>query len=252
MSKLRKKKNIIAQLIIYFFLIIILFEYYQKYSSKFKYKKFMDSLKQQIYKNNLDSNYIEKFEKVFYNYDNEFLEKNFIFIINILIEVIISVFSLVGIIINIIAIFYNKKLIIIISIFIFCIILLINIYILYNSLFNEKKNIDLSKEEINKFGEFRAEIEHNLHSVSKRILFLKIYSFLLIVCSFCKIILSFILFFNIKNEEEIINKSNNQNNQNKVEIELIKNENFHENETTDNETVDILIRNISDLNNNIN
>ena len=242
MLKITKKKNIISQLIIYFFLIIILFGYYEKFSSRFKYKNFMDSVKQQINKNNLDSNYIVKFEKVFYNYDKGFLEKNFMFIIIISIEVVIVVFSLVGIIINIIAIFFNKKMIFI-SIFIFCIILRIKIYVLYNSFFNEKKSIDLSDDEINKFGEFKKEIKDNLHSVTIRIFFLRIYSFLLIICSFGNIFLSIILFCNIKKEEENVNNANNENNQFKVELGLIKNENIHENETIDDETVDNLIKN---------
>ena len=232
MLKMEKNKIIILQLLIYIIKVIILIEYYRKFRTRFKYKKFIDSLKEYIKKNNLNINYIEKFEKVFFHYDNGVLEKNFNFLIIILIEAFIIVFSLVGIIINIMAIYYNRKMVFISYCF-FSIIFFIEIYAIYFSLFIEKDSLDLTDNEINEFGEFKKEIETEIYSVYIRILFLRIYSFVLLICSLGNIFLSFILFCNIKNEEKTEIIENKGNNQLKIELELINNENNHENESNE-------------------
>ena len=139
---------------------------------------------------------------------------------------------MIGIIINIIAIYYNRK-IVFISYCFFSIIFFIEIYAIYFSLFIEKDSLDLTDNEINEFGEFKKEIETEIYSVYIRILFLRIYSFILLICSLGNIFLSFILFCNIKNEEKTEIIENKGNNQLKIELELINNENNHENESNE-------------------
>ena len=55
--------------------------------------------------------------------------------------------------------------------------------------FLENYELALTDDELNQFGNFKKEILNNLHSVYKRILYLRIYSTYLIICSIIHIII---------------------------------------------------------------
>ena len=76
---------------------------------------------------------------------------------------------------------------------------IVGIIELYNVFINEKGNVDLSYEEMERFGNFKSEIMKNLNEVNNRIFYLRMYSIILLICSFIHIILSFIICYSTKN-----------------------------------------------------
>ena len=90
----------------------------------------------------------------------------------------------------------------------------------YNAIFKEKTELDLTDSELEEFKEMRAEIESKLLTVKIRIFFLRFCSLVLIITSIINIVLNvYIIIFNKKldNEkykEDIMNKSNEENNSN--------------------------------------
>ena len=90
----------------------------------------------------------------------------------------------------------------------------------YNAIFKEKNELDLTDSELEEFKEMRAEIESKLLTVKIRIFFLRFCSLVLIITSIINIVLNvYIIIFNKKldNEkykEDIMNKSNEENNSN--------------------------------------
>ena len=90
----------------------------------------------------------------------------------------------------------------------------------YNAIFKEKTELDLTDSELKEFKEMRAEIDSKLLTVKIRIFFLRVCSLVLIITSIINIVLNvYIIIFNKKldNEkykEDIMNKSNEENNSN--------------------------------------
>ena len=193
-----KRRLIIIQLIILCLQIYALYDFCEKNSTRYNYHSFINSIIEEVNKNNLYSRYVDKFEEVFYHYwDNGGLGKGLILLFVIIVHFIIGLFSLFGLLINNYSINHNKT-----KCFSFCLYIytfLVGIIEIYFVFTEEIGKVDLSDEEIDKFGNFKSEIMKNLNEVNNRIFYLRIYSVILLICSFIHIILSFIICYSTKN-----------------------------------------------------
>jgi len=91
-----------------------------------------------------------------------------------------------------------------IPIFMFNLNLLTSFFEFYFAFFYESSELDLTEAQLKHFNDFKEKIINNLNSVSKRIIFLKIYSILLIICSIIHIIFTIILRKTIINEKATV------------------------------------------------
>ena len=189
-----KVKNII----IFCSQVYCLYDFCKKNKTRYDYRDFMVSLIQEVNKNKLPEGYIYKFEKVFNHYsDSTGLGHGLALLFVVIIHLIIGIFSFVGLLINNYSINHNKT-----KCFSFCLYIytfLVGIIEIYFVFTEEIGKVDLSDEEIDKFGNFKSEIMKNLNEVNNRIIYLKTYSIILLICSFIHIIFCIIICYSNKN-----------------------------------------------------
>ena len=217
---IEKKKTIILILLIIIYTIHIfsIFGYANRYSSRYKYKNFMDEIESYSI-NHLNSSYIGIFQEVFGRYwDNGVLGKGIEMIIMGTVEFFIGIISIIGIILTCISLNKNKNKFAQIVLFIYTIV--IGCFELYLAIFKEKNKLNLTDSQLEEFKGMRESIESNLASVKARVLFLRVYSALLIITSIINIILNiFIRKLNKKSElvnyrDDKMNNSTDGNNSN--------------------------------------
>ena len=218
---IEKKKKIILILltIVSAIQIISIFGYYNIYSSRYKYKYFMDEIESYIYFNNLSRSYVGEFQDVFGRYwDNGVVGKGIEMAFVGFLELFIGIISIIGILLNCISLKKNKNISTQIVLFIYTI--FIGGLELHSAIFKEKNKLNLTDSQLEEFKGMRGTIEWYLSSVKERVLFLRIYSALLIITSFINIIFNVIIIkLNKKSElanyrEDIMNTSTDGNNSN--------------------------------------
>lgn len=218
---IEKKKKIILVLLIIVSAIqlISILGYFIRYSSRYKYQHFMDEIEGYISQNHLNSNYIYEFRNVFGHYwDNGVLGKGIEMILIGTLEFFIGIISIIGIALNYISLYKNKNKFTQIVLFILAIV--IGCIELFYAIFKEKNKLNLNDSQLKEFDEKRELIESNLASVKARVLFLRVYSALLIITSIVHIVLAvFIIKLNKKpelvdNREDTMNNSTDGNNSN--------------------------------------
>ena len=188
----KKAKKILILILFMIFSIIQLYsigDYCRKYSSRYEYKDFMHNIRYYIYKNGLNENYHDELQKVFGVYtDNSGLANGMDILITLIVQGLIGILTIVGIILNCISLNLNKK--IFAQTFLFIYIIIVGCFNLYIAIFEEKTKINLTDAELEEFKEMRRVIEKNLDSVKTRVLYLTVYSALLIVTSIAHIIVN--------------------------------------------------------------
>ena len=215
-----KTKKIILLILLIIVSIIQLYsigDYCRNSSTRYEYKDFMQNISSYIDKNDLDQNYLGELQKVFGVYDeNSGLGNGMGIIITLIVECFVGLLSIVGIILNCISLFLNKK--IYAQIFLFIYNIIVGCFELYIAIFEEKTEINLTDSQLKEFKEMRKVIEENLDSVKTRVIYLIVYSALLFATSIVQILFNvYIIKQNKKSEfekygENILNNSMIENN----------------------------------------
>lgn len=218
---------LIIELIFLVSQIYICFDFQNENNTRYDYSDFMKEVGIIIYRKQIDSKIEDKFKAVFnINWGNE---AKFSFFTTKY-QIILGIFSIIGVILDTVFLYKNKKQYI--SIIFFSFVLMVGTIHLVNTIYYENTtDLNLSDEELDKFSEIRESIDKNLSSVRKRVLLLRVYSILIIFIS-CYQLFSTVCYnrdivpdnkeeiLEISGEEKIINSplENNLNN-NKNESE---------------------------------
>ena len=173
--------------------IFIFFEFDSQNRTRYDYDYLMYKINTRIYNNSLDRSYETTFENIFNRYwDNGSWVKGAILFWVMILQIILGIYSLFGVIFNIVILFTNKRNLV--SIVLFSYVLLMGLIELYCTLFNENStSISFTSREREAFKDIMEDIEKNLYLVKKRVLLLRIFSALVIVTSIIHIYLSFLI-----------------------------------------------------------
>ena len=179
------------------------------------------------YRKQIDTEIEDKFKAVFNNNWNEDAKYSFF---TTKYQIILGIFSTIGVILDTVFLYKNKKQYI--SIIFFSFVLMVGTIHLVNTIHYENTtDLDLSDKDLDIFSEIRESIDENLSLVIKRVVLLRVYSILIMFIS-CYQLFSTVCYnrdiisdnkediLEISEEEKIINSplENNLNN-NKNESE---------------------------------
>ena len=188
----------------YFVLIVqiyVLYDFAKKNISRYYYHAFIKEVRDQIKQKKLNCYIIRNFYNVFSEYsDSVCIDHGVIILIVWTIHFLNFIFLIIGFYIHKNKTNANCKNICV-PIFLFSINLLTSFFEFYFEFFYEISELGLTEAQLNAFNDFKEKIINNLNSVSKRIIYLKIDSILLIICSIIHIILTIILRNTIKNKK---------------------------------------------------
>ena len=201
---MKNLKNILITLEIVVLLgqICIHFDYMSENGTRYKYHALMNNISDYVSTKKLNDSLIYKFEAVFSHYDDHYAIKeaaNSIFVG--ITQIILVILSIIGIILNLISINENKKKCAPIVFFIY--VLIVGIYELIDSIINENSELSLNESELELFKEIKSLIEEKLALVKKRVLFLRIYSGILVGISIFHLSLSVYFFKSVNKVQNI-------------------------------------------------
>ena len=172
--------------------IFALFDFAIKNCSRYQYHFFINELKFQIKQKKLVFD-MDIFFNVFNDYyDNNYTGQGLILLFVIIIHFFNFIFLIIGFCIH-----KNKTntncINICFPIFFFSLNLLTSFFEFYFEFFYECSELGLTEAQLNLFEGFKEQIITNLNYVKKRIIYMKIYSVLLIICNIIHIIFTIIL-----------------------------------------------------------
>ena len=218
---------LIIEVIFLVALIFICFHFQYENNTRYDYSDFMKEVHVIAYRKQIDAEIEDKFKAVFNNNWNEDAKYSFF---TTKYQIILGIFSTIGVILDTVFLYKNKKQYI--SIIFFSFVLMVGTIHLVNTIHYENTtDLDLSDEELDEFSEIRESIDENLSLVIKRVVLLRVYSILIMFIS-CYQLFSTVCYnrdiisdnkediLEISEEEKIINSplENNLNN-NKNESE---------------------------------
>ena len=238
----KKKILLITHITITIVHLYILYDFTKQYKSSFGNEGIMLKIKALITKNNLDSKYINIFEEVF-NIYSYFSHMYSIIICNFL-NIMVGFLTIIGSIINICSIeYYYKRNTPSTCLFFF--IFIFSIFQMSLGL-GKKDKLNITNEELEQFGDLKLEIENSLKKIKEIAKLLEIYSYMVFIISIIYIIITFIIYFDSKNEEKkVILIPVVQNNPINYQIEMSYSSN---NSNSSIETVDNLITGVNEEN----
>jgi len=177
------KKNfkilLIIEIIFLVAQIFICFHFQYENNTRYDYSDFMKEVHTIAYKKQIDTKIEDKFKAVFNNNWNDDAKYSFF---TTKYQIILGIFSTIGVILDTVFLYKNKKQYI--SIIFFSFVLMVGTIHLINTIHNENTtDLNLSNEELDIFSEIRESIDENLSSVRKRVTLLRVYSFLIMFIS---------------------------------------------------------------------
>ena len=177
------KKNfkilLIIEIIFLVAQIFICFHFQYENNTRYDYSDFMKEVHTIAYKKQIDTKIEDKFKAVFNNNWNDDAKYSFF---TTKYQIILGIFSTIGVILDTVFLYKNKKQYI--SIIFFSFVLMVGTIHLINTIYNENTtDLNLSDEELDIFSEIRESIDENLSSVRKRVTLLRVYSFLIMFIS---------------------------------------------------------------------
>ncbi len=177
------KKNfkilLIIEIIFLVAQIFICFHFQYENNTRYDYSDFMKEVHTIAYKKQIDTKIEDKFKAVFNNNWNDDAKYSFF---TTKYQIILGIFSTIGVILDTVFLYKNKKQYI--SIIFFSFVLMVGTIHLINTIHNENTtDLNLSDEELDIFSEIRESIDENLSSVRKRVTLLRVYSFLIMFIS---------------------------------------------------------------------
>ena len=159
--------------------IFICFHFQYENNTRYDYSDFMKEVHTIAYKKQIDTKIEDKFKAVFNNNWNDDAKYSFF---TTKYQIILGIFSTIGVILDTVFLYKNKKQYI--SIIFFSFVLMVGTIHLINTIHNENTtDLNLSDEELDIFSEIRESIDENLSSVRKRVTLLRVYSFLIMFIS---------------------------------------------------------------------
>ena len=218
---------LIIEVIFLVALIFICFHFQYENNTRYDYSDFMKEVHVIAYRKQIDTEIEDKFKAVFNNNWNEDAKYSFF---TTKYQIILGIFSTIGVILDTVFLYKNKKQYI--SIIFFSFVLMVGTIHLVNTIHYENTtDLDLSDKDLDIFSEIRESIDENLSLVIKRVVLLRVYSILIMFIS-CYQLFSTVCYnrdiisdnkediLEISEEEKIINSplENNLNN-NKNESE---------------------------------
>ena len=159
--------------------IFICFHFQYENNTRYDYSDFMKEVHTIAYKKQIDTKIEDKFKAVFNNNWNDDAKYSFF---TTKYQIILGIFSTIGVILDTVFLYKNKKQYI--SIIFFSFVLMVGTIHLINTIHNENTtDLNLSDEELDIFSEIRESIDESLSSVRKRVTLLRVYSFLIMFIS---------------------------------------------------------------------
>ena len=159
--------------------IFICFHFQYENNTRYDYSDFMKEVHTIAYKKQIDTKIEDKFKAVFNNNWNDDAKYSFF---TTKYQIILGIFSTIGVILDTVFLYKNKKQYI--SIIFFSFVLMVGTIHLINTIHNENTtDLNLSNEELDIFSEIRESIDESLSSVRKRVTLLRVYSFLIMFIS---------------------------------------------------------------------
>ena len=159
--------------------IFICFHFQYENNTRYDYSDFMKEVHTIAYKKQIDTKIEDKFKAVFNNNWNDDAKYSFF---TTKYQIILGIFSTIGVILDTVFLYKNKKQYI--SMIFFSFVLMVGTIHLINTIHNENTtDLNLSDEELDIFSEIRESIDENLSSVRKRVTLLRVYSFLIMFIS---------------------------------------------------------------------
>jgi hypothetical protein len=160
--------------------IFIYFDFQHQNNTRYDYSDLMKDVKKIIYQKQLDNKIEDKFTVVFNNNWGDEEKFSFFYVTY---QIILGIFSIIGVILDFVFLSKNKKQYI--SIILFSFVLMVGVIDLVNTIYYENDtDLNLSDEELNAFNEIRESIDESLSLVRKRVILLRVYSTLIIFTSF--------------------------------------------------------------------
>jgi len=159
--------------------IFICFHFQYENNTRYDYSDFMKEVHTIAYKKQIDTKIEDKFKAVFNNNWNDDAKYSFF---TTKYQIILGIFSTIGVILDTVFLYKNKKQYI--SMIFFSFVLMVGTIHLINTIHNENTtDLNLSDEELDIFSEIRESIDESLSSVRKRVTLLRVYSFLIMFIS---------------------------------------------------------------------